>query len=81
MSDEAKALNSAIETQVIKLDVSNAPPSSYASLLNEKERTTIVVNNAGVMWNKPFLQQAPSDLEGMIKTNVHPYTYMTKYAL
>ena len=33
------------------------------------------------MRNQFLLQQDPAHLEAMIKTNVHPYVYITKYAL
>ena len=39
------------------------------------------MNNAGIMKNKMFLETDPALLEDMIKTNVHPYVLMTKYAL
>jgi short-subunit dehydrogenase len=40
-----------------------------------------VVNNAGIMKNQRFLHTDPALIEAMIKTNVHPYVFMTKYAL
>ena len=33
------------------------------------------------MKNKLLLEQDPAKLEAMIKTNVHPYVFMSKYAL
>ena len=33
------------------------------------------------MRNQKFLNQEPADIEAMIKTNVHPYVYMSKYAM
>jgi len=33
------------------------------------------------MKNQKFLQLDPAMIEAMIKTNVHPYVFMTKYAL
>lgn len=33
------------------------------------------------MKNKLLLDQDPAKLEAMIKTNVHPYVYMSKYAI
>ena len=38
------------------------------------------MNNAGIMKNKLFLSVDPALLEAMIKTNVHPYVFMAKYA-
>jgi len=81
VAEEVRALNPAIKTETVSLDVSKATPSDFAALFNEKERTSIVVNNAGVMRNQLLLQSDPAALEAMIKTNVHPYVYMTKYAL
>ena len=49
---EAKQLNPAIQTKVVRMDVSSASPGDYAALFNENERTSIVVNNAGIMKNK-----------------------------
>ena len=40
-----------------------------------------MVNNAGIMKNQALLKTDPAILERMIKTNVHPYVYMTKPAL
>ena len=40
-----------------------------------------MVSNAGVMYNKMFLDTEPALLEAMIKTNVHPQLYLSKYAL
>ena len=81
MAEEARALNSNIKTEVVELDVSKAAPSAYQALFNERQRTSIVVNNAGIMKNRLLLEQKPELLEAMIKTNVHPYIYMTKYAM
>ena len=78
---EAREANPDIKTEVVPLDVTKAHPSEYGKLFNEKERVAIVVNNAGIMKNQKLLQMDPNDLERMIKTNVHPYIYMTKYAL
>ena len=33
------------------------------------------------MRNQYLFQTDPAHIEAMIKTNVHPYVYMTKYAL
>ena len=63
------------------LDVSSSVPSDFGSLFNDQERTSIVVNNAGLLRGQKFLQTDPAQIEAMIKTNVHPYVYMTKYAL
>ena len=48
---EARSSNPAIKTEVVQMDVGKAHPSDYAALFKEGERTSIVVNNAGVMWN------------------------------
>ena len=79
--EEARKLNPKIQAEYIPLDVSKASPQDYAALFNERERTSIVVNNAGIMKNQNLLQTDPALLEAMIKTNVHPYVYLTKYAL
>jgi len=65
----------------VPLDVSRSTPQDFANLFNEQQRTSIVVNNAGIMKNQKFLETDPALIEAMIKTNVHPYVYMTKYAL
>ena len=51
VASEAKEINPAIQTQVVPLDVSKAHPSEYGKLFSEKERVSIVVNNAGIMKN------------------------------
>lgn len=79
--EEARKLNPKIQAEYVPLDVSKASPQDYAALFNERERTSIVVNNAGIMKNQNLLQTDPALLEAMIKTNVHPYVYLTKYAL
>ena len=66
---------------MVQLDVQKSEPSAYANLFTKDQRTTIVVNNAGIMKNKLLLKIDPALLESMIKTNVHPYVYMSKYAL
>ena len=78
---EARKLNPAIKTEVVQLDVMNAAPITYSGLFCESKRTSIVINNAGIMKNRIFFDQDPQLLEDMIKTNVHPYVYMTKYAI
>lgn len=78
---EARKLNPSIKTEVVRLDVSSAAPSDYGALFKDNERTSIVVNNAGIMQNRYFLTQDPAKMEMMIKTNVHPFVYMSKYAL
>ena len=65
----------------MRLDVSTATPTDYANLFSEKEHTTIVINNAGIMKNKHFLKTDPALIEATIKTNAHPYVYMSKYAI
>ena len=65
---------------MVQLDVMNADPKEYAKLFNVDQPTTIVVNNAGIMKNRYFLKTDPAHIEAMIKTNVHPYVYMAKYA-
>lgn len=77
---EAKMLNPAIKTEIVRLDVSNAEPGDFGKLFNENQPTSIVVSNAGIMKNKFFLKTDPALIESMIKTNVHPYVYMAKYA-
>ena len=65
----------------MQLDVSKSTPQDFANLFKEGEQTSIVVNNAGIMKNQKLLQSDPALLERMIKTNVHPYVYMSKYAM
>ena len=81
VAEEAKAINPKCQTKVIRLDVSSASPADYANLFSKEELTSIVVNNAGIMKNKMFLETDPALLEMQIETNVHPYIYMTKYAV
>ena len=82
VAEEAKRLNPAIKTEVVRLDVEKSEPSAYADLFAQKDqRTTIVINNAGIMKNKHLLKLDPALIESTIKTNVHPYVYMSKYAL
>jgi len=81
VANDARALNNAIRVEVVPLDVSRAAPSDFAALFNEKDRTSVVINNAGIMKNQRLLQTDPALLEQMIKTNVHPYVYMTKHAI
>lgn len=81
VAEEARNENPNIKTRVVRLDVSSAGGDEYANLFNEQERTTIVVNNAGTLTNKPFFKLEPAIIEGMIKTNVVPYVLMSKYAL
>ena len=78
---EAKEINPSIQTDFVRLDVSSASAADYGKLFKEDARTTIVINNAGIMRNNKLLDTSPAKLELMIKTNVHPYVYMTKYAL
>ena len=73
-------MNPKCQTQIIRLDVSSASPEEYAQLFKPNEPTRIVVNNAGIMKNKLFLETDPALLELQIKTNVHPYLFMSKYA-
>ena len=80
VAEEARSLNPDIQIQVVQFDVMNAQPKNYESLFTESQPTTIVVNNAGIMRNRFFLKTDPAHLEAMIKTNVHPYIYMAKYA-
>ena len=52
-------MNPAIETEVVQLDVSNVAPSAYQALFDEKNRTSIVINNAGIMKNRYLLDTDP----------------------
>ena len=60
VATEAKKLNPSIKTEVVQMDVSSAQPSDYAKLFNETERTSIVVNNAGIMKNRLFFKMSPA---------------------
>ena len=66
---------------MIPFDVSQAQPDEYGKLFDLEDRVAIVVNNAGVSNYQKLLECPPEMLERMIKTNVHPYIYMTKYAV
>ena len=52
VAEKAHELNPAIETEVVTLDVSKAHPKDFAALFNERGRTSIVINNAGIMKNQ-----------------------------
>ena len=74
-------MNPAIKTRLVPFDVSKAEPKEYAKLFNNDEVTSIVISNAGVLNNGRFLEIDPAKIEAMIKTNVHPQIYLTKYAM
>ena len=74
-------MNPAIKTRLLPLDVSKAEPKEYAQLFNNDQATSIVISNAGIMHNSRFLETDPARIEAMIKTNVHPQIYLTKYAM
>ena len=76
--DELRHINPTIKTNVVPLDISQAQGTDLASLF--KNRTTIVVNNAGYMRRAKIFDQDPKDIEDMLKTNIHPYVLLTKYA-
>ena len=61
--------------------MSESSPEDYASMFKGDQRVSLVVNNAGIMKNQKLFDLPPDLMETMIKTNVHPYVYMTKYAL
>lgn len=85
IAEQAKRENPTIKAECVKLDVSTAQPCDYANLFTSPDggqlRTSIVVNNAGIMKNRLFMRQDPAVMEAMIKTNLHPYVYMAKYAI
>ena len=81
VAEEAMQLNPNIKADTVKMDLAKANPSDFAQLFDQRGRTSIVINCAGVMHNQKLLQSDPIGLEAMIRVNVHPYVYMTKYAL
>ena len=52
VAQKARELNPAIQTDIVTLDVSKAKPADFAALFNEKGRTSVVINNAGIMKNQ-----------------------------
>ena len=50
-------------------------------MFNDEQRVSLVVNNAGIMKNQKLFDTPPDLIEAMLKTNISPYVYMTKYAL
>jgi short-subunit dehydrogenase len=50
--EQVKEINPDIKTEIVKLDVSDSSPQDYAALFTPDQRTSIVVNNAGIMKNQ-----------------------------
>lgn len=66
--------------RVVGLDLQKATGADYSKLLDLSSHS-IVINNAGVAKTSPFFEMPLEDIEASIKTNVHPYVLLSKYAI
>jgi short-subunit dehydrogenase len=63
----------------VQLNLKTAKSEDYKSLLDAGTHT-IVINNAGVIDRTKFFDAPLETIETLIKTNVHPYVLLVKYA-
>ena len=75
----AREANPQIETKIIPLDLQKASSSDYANLMLGGQHS-IVINNAGVIDRIKFFEEPLENIQALIKTNVHPYVLLAKYA-
>lgn len=57
---EVALVNPKVTAKTVPLDLRRATPADFSALFNERERTAIVVNNAGIMKNQAFLKSDPA---------------------
>jgi short-subunit dehydrogenase len=73
------AANPNVKSRIVPLDLKQAKTEDYAHLLDAGKHT-IVVNNAGIIDRQKFFEVPLEKIEDLIKTNVHPYVLLSKYA-
>ena len=76
---ELTAANPNVKTRIISLDLQTAKTEDYAHLFDAGQHS-IVVSNAGVIDRRKFFEIPLDKIENLIKTNVHPYVLLAKYA-
>lgn len=61
------------------MDLQTATSEDYVRLM-EAGQHSIVINNAGVIDRIKFFEEPLENIQALIKTNVHPYVLLAKYA-
>ena len=73
------AANPNVKSRIIPLDLKQAKTEDYAHLLDAGKHS-IIINNAGIYDRQKFFEVPLERIEDLIRTNVHPYVLLTKYA-
>ena len=72
LSEECKKINSSSDVAIMPLDLSKSGASNIVAdwVVKSKNKIDILINNAGLLINKPFVELTEDDFDNLFHTNV-----------